>query len=111
MNGRSVAVSLVQANNRPHPLVFDVPIEESGWIAVRQFPQLHTNVIRVNVAGRPNRATQRSAEWCTAVIEQLWKNRAAAISEAERPAAEKAYEEAKQFYRRLAAASRAARLQ
>ncbi len=111
VNGRSVAVSLVQANNRPHPLVFDVPIEESGWIAVRQFPQLHTNVIRVNVAGRPNRATQRSAEWCTAVIEQLWKNRAAAISEAERPAAEKAYEEAKQFYRRLAAASRAARLQ
>lgn len=111
VNGRSAAVSLVQANNRPHPLIFDVPIHESGWIAVRQFPQLHTNVIRVNVAGRPNRATQRSAEWCTAVIEQLWKNRAAAISESERPAAEQAYEKAKQFYRRLAAAGRAARLQ
>jgi hypothetical protein len=88
-----------------------VPIERSSWVAIRQFPQLHTNPIRVLVAGKPIRASRRSAEWCVAVIEQLWKNRAAAISEGERPAAEQAYEVAKKFYRRIAAESRAAQLQ
>lgn len=110
VNGAVVARQKVPADDRPHTLSFPVRIEQSSWVAIRHFPQLHTNPIRVIVAGRPIRASRRSAEWCVAVIEQLWKNRAVAISETERPAAAAAYEEAKKFYRRLAAECRAEQL-
>lgn len=111
VNGQVLEATPVPADGQTRTLSFHVPIERSSWIAIRQFPQLHTNPIRVLVAGKPIRASQRSAQWCVAVIEQLWKNRASAISDAERPAAEQAYEAAKQFYRRIAAEGRAARLQ
>lgn len=110
VNGEVVARQNVAADDQLHKLTFSVPIEQSSWVAVRQFPQLHTNPIRVLVGDRPIRASHRSAEWCIAVIEQLWRTRAMKIAEAERPAAEQAFEEAKALYRRIAAESRAEQL-
>lgn len=111
VNGNVVARATVPANDAIHRLSFEVPIEQSSWVAIRQFPQLHTNPIRVLVADRPIRASRRSAEWCIGVIEQLWRTRAGKISEAERPAAKQAFEEAKEIYRRIARECTAARLQ
>jgi hypothetical protein len=72
-------------------------------VALRQFPQLHTNPVQVLVAGQPIRASRQSALWALACIDQLWRTRGQRIAPAERPAAEKAYEEARAIYRRLAA--------
>lgn len=110
VNGEVVARQKVRADDQLHKLEFSVPIERSSWVAVRQFPQLHTNPIRVLVADRPIRASHRSAEWCIAVIEQLWRTRATKIAEAERSAAERAFEEANAFYRRIAAECRSEQL-
>jgi hypothetical protein len=110
VNGRSAAYLDVDADNEIHKLSFDVPIEQSSWVAIRQFPQLHTNVVRVLVNNRPIRASKRSAEWCIGVIEQLWRSKSDAISKDEVPAAKQAFEEAKEVYRRIARECTAARL-
>jgi hypothetical protein len=103
VNGRPVASQKVPADGQPHELTFDVPIERSSWVALRQFPQLHTNPVNVIVANRQIRASRSSARWCAAVIEQLWRNRASAIAPAERPVAKETFDRAIARYRDLAA--------
>jgi hypothetical protein len=109
VNGRVAASREVPADGREHPVEFTVPIERSSWVAVRQFPQLHTNPVNVLVAGKPIRASRESALWALACIDQLWRARSRQIAPAERPAAEQAYEEARGIYRRIAAESPSAR--
>jgi hypothetical protein len=109
VNGRVAAGREVPADGREHAVEFSVPIERSSWIALRQFPQLHTNPVNVLVAGRPIRASRESALWALACIDQLWRVRARRIASGERADAEKAYEEARVIYRRIARESPSAR--
>jgi hypothetical protein len=111
VNGEAVRQYAVHADGRLHGATYEIPITQSSWVAVRQFPQLHTNPIRVLVADKPVRASRRSAQWCLAVIDQLWRVKKQRISEAERPAAEQAFEEARDVYRRILRECDAARLQ
>lgn len=103
VNGEVVAAREVAADGREHPLEFSVRVDRSSWVAVRQFPELHTNPVYVIVGGKPIRASRNSARWALACIDQLWRARARRIAEAERADAERAYEEARVFYRRSAA--------
>jgi hypothetical protein len=105
VNGRAVASREVPADGRQHPLEFTVAIDRSSWVALRQFPQLHTNPVDVIVAGKPIRASRESALWALACIDQLWRVRARRIAPAERADAERAYEQAREIYRRIAAES------
>ena len=109
VNGRAVASREVAADGREHAVEFSVPIERSSWIALRQFPQLHTNPVNVLVAGKPIRASRESALWALACVDQLWRVRSQRIAPAERADAEKAYDEARTMYRRIAAESPARR--
>ena len=109
VNGRAVASREVPGDGREHAVEFSVPIERSSWIALRQFPELHTNPVTVLVASKPIRASRQSALWALACIDQLWRVRARRIAPAERADAEKAYEEARAIYRRVAAESPADR--
>ena len=63
------------ADDKEHDLSFDVPIERSSWVALRQYPQMHTNPVNVLVGGKPIRASRKSALWCIGTIEQLWRER------------------------------------
>jgi hypothetical protein len=103
VNGRAVATQAVPADGAVHALSVAVPIERSSWVALRQFPQLHTNPVDVIVAGRPIRASRASALWCVGVIEQLWRARNRAIAPAERDAARAAFDRAVEQYRKIAA--------
>ena len=105
LNGRVKASREVPADGQEHAIEFAVSVERSSWIAVRQFPELHTNPVNVIVAGKPIRASRDSARWAIACIEQLWRVRARRIAPAERADAERAYEEAKEFYRKIIAES------
>jgi hypothetical protein len=105
VNGRVAGSREVAADGREHAVELDVPVEHSSWIALRQFPQLHTNPVRVLVAGKPIRASGKSAQWALACIDQLWRMRARRIAPAERAEAESAYDEARAIYRRIAAES------
>ena len=106
VNGRVKASKEVPADGKEHPVEFSIDVDRSSWIAVRQFPQLHTNPVNVIVAGKPIRASRESALWALACVEQLWRVRARRIAATERPDAERAYEEAKATYRQIAAESK-----
>ncbi|MBS0204106.1 MAG: DUF1648 domain-containing protein [Planctomycetes bacterium] len=105
VNGQPVASRKVSADGKLQDLTFEIPITRSSWIALRQFPQLHTNPVNVIVAGQPIRASRDSARWCDDVIELLWKNRQKVIPESERAEALQTFEKARSTYRRIAAES------
>ena len=105
VNGRVAASREVPADGREHAFDFAVALDRSSWVAVRQFPQLHTNPVNVLIAGKPIRASRDSARWALACIDQLWRIRSSRIVPAERADAEKAYEEARAIYRKIAAES------
>jgi hypothetical protein len=84
-----------------HDIEFSIPIERSSWVALRHYPQLHTNPVNVLVAGQPIRASRQSALWCLGVIDQLWRVRGPDLGD-EREAARKAFDEAIAIYRRIA---------
>ena len=105
VNGRAVASESVPTDGKPHDLSFKVRIDRSSWVALRQFPTLHTNPVSVLVGGKPIRASRDSAKWCVGVIEQLWKVRGQKIADAERPEAEQTFKQAVETYRRIAAVS------
>jgi len=103
VNGQVAAKQEVPADDREHDLLFEIPIERSSWVALRQFPQLHTNPVDVLVGGAPIRASRHSAEWCIQVIEQLWRVREQAIAPAEREEARRVFQWALDKYRKIAA--------
>jgi hypothetical protein len=99
VNGRPIASQKVPADGKIHDLKFQIPIAQSSWVALRQFPQLHTNPVNVLVYGKPIRASQASARWCEEVIALLWRNRERVIAEAERDEARRTFDRAKATYR------------
>ena len=105
VNGLPVARKQITADGQMRHVEFDVPIERSSWIAVRILPSSHTNPIFALVDGKPIRASRRSAEWCLAGVNQCWTQKAGATKPHEREAAAKAYEHAREVYRRVIAES------
>jgi hypothetical protein len=102
VNGRPAASASVPADGKVHTLRFRMPIARSSWVALRQFPQLHTNPVNVRVGDAPIRVSRRSARWCLETIERLREQRRNTIREPERGAAMQAYDEAVEKFRRLA---------
>jgi hypothetical protein len=101
VNGKAVARQTIAADGTVRELKFDVPIKQSSWIAVRTLPSAHTNPIFVVVGGKPIRASRQSAEWCLNAVNQCWTQKAPRISAAEFEDAKKAYEHAREVYRKL----------
>jgi len=102
VNGKSVASKEVLADGQAHDLRFEIQIDQSCWVALRHFPQLHTNPVNVLVAGKPIRASRASALWCIETIEQLWRARGNKIADAEREEARRTFDEAIEKFRRIA---------
>jgi hypothetical protein len=102
VNGRVVATKDIPADDKIHDVSFDVQIEKSSWVAIRHFPQMHTNPVNVIVANKPIRASRASAKWCIGVIEQLWKVRGPGIKADERDEAEKTFKKAIEMYKKIA---------
>ena len=94
VNGQVVTTQTIPADGEIHRVEKDIEIKQSSWVAVRHFPQLHSNPVNVIVSGKPIRASRRSARWCIEMTEQLWKNRERNIAEDEREAAKAAFDHA-----------------
>ena len=103
VNGKVAATKDVTADDQEHDIAFEVPIAKSSWVALRHFPQLHTNPVPVLVGGKPIRGSRDSAKWCIGTIEKLWEVRGAGIKADERGEAEKTFQKALEMYRKIAA--------
>jgi len=102
VNGQSIASKKVPADDQSHELEFLVRIDRSSWIAVRHFPQMHTNPVNVLIGDKPIRASRQSALWCIGSIEQLWQVRNEKISLQEREEARRTFSKAIDRYREIA---------
>ena len=103
VNGQSVATQKLKADGSIQPLRFDFTPAKSSWVALRIFPSAHTNPVFVEVDGKPIRASKKSARWCLDSVDVCWKAKSKQIRPAELPAAEAAYEHARQAYRQILA--------
>lgn len=99
VNGYPVATRELIADGRQQSLEFDIDVPQSSWIAVRILPSVHTNPIFVEVAGKPIRASRRSAEWCAEAVDVCWEAKRNLIRESERAEAKAAYDAAAAIYR------------
>jgi hypothetical protein len=99
LNGVVVASQEVVADGTEQEVAFDVPVEESSWLALRILRSVHTQPIFLEVGGRPIRASRRSAQWLHDSVDQLWKVKSGFIREDEQAAARQAYDEAQAIYR------------
>lgn len=103
VNGQAVSSVSIPADGNTHSLKFEIPIEQSSWVALRHFPQLHTNPVNVIVGEKPIRPSTQSPLWCIETIEQLWRTRENKIAKAERAEASATFQRAIQSYRNIAA--------
>ncbi|MEM8667525.1 MAG: CehA/McbA family metallohydrolase [Planctomycetota bacterium] len=94
VNGQVVATSQIPADGSVHVIEQPITIDQSSWIAIRQFPQLHSNPINVIIDDKPIRASADSARWCIEMTELLWKNRGKGIAANERDEARQAFDHA-----------------
>jgi hypothetical protein len=101
VNGSPVANQKIVADGSLREIAFDAKIDRSSWVALRVATSSHTNPVFVLVGGKPIRASRRSAEWCLKAVDQCWSQKAPKISPKERDEAAKAYEHARQTYRRI----------
>jgi hypothetical protein len=102
VNGKVAAKEEVAADDKEHELEFVVPIEASSWVALRHFPQMHTNPVEVIVGDQPIRASRRSALWAVGMIDQLWRVRNGVIAVEERAEAERVFQWAVNRYIKIA---------
>jgi len=101
VNGQSVETRELEADGRLRELTFTYTPTQSSWVAIRVFPAAHTNPIFVEVDGKPIRASKKSAEWCLEAVDRCWASKSPQIRDSERPAAEAAFEVAREAYRKI----------
>ncbi len=102
LNGKVVKAMNFPADGKVHEIAFEQDVVKSSWLALRSYPQMHTNPVNIKVENKPIRVSRDSAKWCIGVIEQLWRVRKNAIAEKERPEAEKTFLNAIELYKKIA---------
>jgi hypothetical protein len=107
VNGQPVAKTEITADGSVEGVSFDVPIKMSSWVALRVYPSSHTNPVFVTVAGKPIRASKKSAEWCLKSVDQCWSKKEPAIRTSEKEAAKKAFDVAREAYKKILSESAA----
>ena len=105
VNGNSVRRWIIPADGAIHDMETGLFVDQISWVALRQFPQLHTNPVVVILEGKPVRVSKRSAQWCAETIKQLWHTRGHTIHESEQKRAKEAFDRALKIYQEIAKAS------
>ena len=103
VNGYPAGKKVIDADGSMQSVEFDAKIDRSSWVALRIFPSSHTNPVYVLVGGKPIRASRRSADWCLKAVDQCWSQKEPRIRASEKPEAAKAYEVAREAYRKILA--------
>jgi hypothetical protein len=98
VNGVAVARQTIVADGTPRPVVFELELERSSWIAMRILPSVHSTPVFVEVGGAPVRASRRSARWLRECVDAVWKSRSAFIRDEELDEARAAYDHARTVY-------------
>ncbi|GIW99266.1 MAG: hypothetical protein KatS3mg111_2599 [Pirellulaceae bacterium] len=101
VNGEAVARREITADGEPKEVMFDVPIAQSSWLAVRILPSMHSNPIFVHVAGAPIWTNANSARWCRDAVDVCWQQKRTRIRPEELEEAKAAYDQARRRYQEI----------
>jgi hypothetical protein len=102
VNGVAVDHKDIVADGSEQEVKFSVPVTASSWVCLRIFPSSHTNPVWVRVGDKPVRASKKSAEWCLQALDKCWEQKKPHIRDKERADAEKAFDEARAAYKKIA---------
>jgi hypothetical protein len=105
VNGEAVQKIEIEADGKPAAVTFDFDAARSSWVSLRIYPSCHTNPIHVQVAGRPVRASAKSAEWCRKAVDACWQQKSLRIRPSELNQARQAYDHARSVYDRIVSES------
>jgi len=97
-NGKPIEQVKIKADGNLSNYTFDIPIDESSWIAARIFPSSHTNPVFVMVNDLPIRASKKSAEWLRKGVDKCWTEKSKTYKENELQEASLAYDHARKVY-------------
>jgi hypothetical protein len=103
VNGYRVDRIEIEADGQPRSVRFRTTLSQSSWLALRIYPSSHTNPIIAKVAGKPVRASKKSAAWCRTAVDVCWKQKRQRIRPSELSAASAAYDHARAAYERILA--------
>ncbi len=98
VNGYPVAQRRVDTDRSKTRIEFDHHITKSCWVAMRVFPNAHTNPIYITVDDQPILGSVDSIRWCQAGVEQCWKSKQNMYAIDEQADASSAYEHARRVY-------------
>ena len=98
VNGYPVAKQEVKSDGSKTTVKFKHRISESCWVAMRVFPNAHTNPIYITVKNQPILGPTDSIRWCLAGVEQCWKSKQSVYAVDEQADAEAAYDHARKVY-------------
>ena len=107
-NGFPVAEQAISCDGKLAALTFTLTPKESGWLAVRIFPQAHTNPIWIQVNNKPMTPKKGSVAWCLRGVDVCWEQKSKFYPPAEWDAARSAYAHARAYYTALLARSTSA---
>jgi hypothetical protein len=93
VNGKPVARTEIVADGSLREVSFEVPIEQSSWVALRILPSSHTNPIFVVVNDKPIRSRKSIG------VDQCWSQKERFIKANEMDLAHQVYDHAREVYR------------
>jgi hypothetical protein len=97
VNGEAVDKKEIEADGNWKDISFNYTPSQSCWMALRIYQSSHTNPVFITINNKPI-DVKKSAQWCRQAVDVCWKNKQPNIRPAERPAAEAAYNNARNVY-------------
>jgi hypothetical protein len=97
VNGEPIANKIITADGSVQKVEFDVPINQSSWVALRILGASHTNPIWVKVDNKPVRVA-KSLEWDIAALAQAFEVKRNGWRPEDYPEAKAAYDYAYEVY-------------
>jgi hypothetical protein len=101
VNGRPTASKIISADGQTRKIEFDLPIEQSSWVALRILGASHSNPAFILVDKKPIRASRASVEWDIRALEQCFEVKRVGWRREDIPEAIAAYQFALETYRKI----------
>ena len=99
VDGVPIAKQRLVADGILRPIEFETAITQSSWLALRILPSCHTNPIWISVAGQLYSSHKDSCAFLSKCVDRCWSQKSRFYERlADRAAAERAYEHARQTY-------------
>ncbi|MCW5625498.1 MAG: CehA/McbA family metallohydrolase [Burkholderiales bacterium] len=101
VNGKPVQKKEIVADGKKNTVQFNVPLEQSSWVALRILGASHTNPAFVLIDKKPVRASRKSVEWNIAALQQAYEVKRKGWRPEDYDQARAAYDYAFETYRKI----------